>query len=89
MVMVRVTKPSCLSEYRPRLYWHDRTDHLRRSTPIDIVEIQANIDDMSAELLSPLVERLLRRALDVTLTPILMEKVARVTCVQPFQQKPA
>ena len=45
------------------------------STPTTIVEIQANIDDMSAELLSPLMERLMEAgALDVTLTPILMKK---------------
>ncbi len=40
-----------------------------------IVEIQANIDDMSAELLSPLIDRLLQAgALDATLTPTLMKK---------------
>ena len=44
-------------------------------TPSDIVEIQANIDDMSAELLSPLMDRLMESgALDVTLTPVLMKK---------------
>ena len=45
------------------------------STPTDVIEIQSNIDDMSAELLSPLIERLMEAgALDVTLTPILMKK---------------
>ena len=44
-------------------------------TPSDIIEIQANIDDMSAELLSPLLDRLLEAgALDATLTPITMKK---------------
>lgn len=45
------------------------------STPTNIIEIQANIDDMSAELLSPLMDQLLEAgALDVTLTPVLMKK---------------
>lgn len=40
-----------------------------------IIEIQANIDDISAELLSPLIDQLLHAgALDATLTPILMKK---------------
>ncbi len=40
-----------------------------------VIEIQANIDDMSAELLSPLIDQLLKAgALDATLTPILMKK---------------
>ena len=45
------------------------------TTPSDIIEIQANIDDMSAELLGPMIDRLIESgALDVTLTPILMKK---------------
>ncbi len=45
------------------------------SQQTNIIEIQANIDDMSAELLSPLLDHLLAAgALDATLTPILMKK---------------
>ena len=46
-----------------------------RHTVDEIIEIQANIDDMSAELLSPLLDHLLSSgAVDATLTPILMKK---------------
>ena len=51
------------------------TESVHDKTPSDIVEIQANIDDMSAELLSPLIDRLMDAgALDATLTPIIMKK---------------
>ena len=33
------------------------------ATPSDIIEIQANIDDMSAELLSPMMDRLIESVL--------------------------